>query len=255
MLAFDHVERSFFGGVFGTHRTQAVHDLSFIIDRGDRVGLIGESGCGKSTLARMTANLIHPTGGQIYFEDKNLRKMNHQEKKTFRHNVQMIFQNPTQSFNPRMKLYDTIEEAVRVHHLADTKEKTEELILKNMETVGLTTDIFGRYPHEISGGQAQRLAILRILMIRPKLIIADEPTSMLDVSVQAQILNLLKSVMDETGASLLFISHDLEVVRAMCDRIMVMKDGQICEDTTTEKLFSEPQHPYSKFLIETLRHI
>lgn len=252
MLTFDHVEKSFFGGVFGTHRTQAVHDISFKIKAGDKVGLVGESGCGKSTLARMAANLIRPTGGQICFENRNLQKMNRQEKEEFRHHVQMIFQNPTQSFNPRMKLYDTIEEAIRVHHLAEAKAESEDLILKNMETVGLTTDIFGRFPHEISGGQAQRLAILRILMIRPKLIIADEPTSMLDVSVQAQILNLLRDVMDETSASMLFISHDLEVVRAMCDRIIVMKEGEICEDTTTEQLFRNPQHPYSKFLIETM---
>ena len=251
MLIFDQVERTFSGGVFGTHKTSAVKGVTFEIDDRQRVGLVGESGCGKSTVARMAANLIKPTKGKITLDGKDIRKMHFAEKKAFRRNVQMIFQNPQQAFNPRMKLYETMAEPIRVHKLAKNRQEERDMILHHMDTVGLTADIFKRYPHEISGGQAQRIAILRILMIRPKLIIADEPTSMLDVSVQAQILNLLEEAMEETGSSMLFISHDLDVVRAMCDSILVMKDGELCENSDSESIFRNPKHEYTKFLVKS----
>ncbi len=251
MLIFDKVEKTFHGGVFGTHRTAAVREVSFEIGDRQRVGLVGESGCGKSTVARMAADLIRPSKGSIRMDGKEIRKLRFEERKTFRRNVQMIFQNPQQAFNPRMKLYETMAEPIRIYKLAKDRREERELVLRHMETVGLTPDIFRRYPHEISGGQAQRIAILRILMIRPKLIIADEPTSMLDVSVQAQILNLLQEAMEQTGSSMLFISHDLDVVRAMCGSIIVMKGGEICENNDTEEIFRSPQHEYTRFLVSS----
>lgn len=251
MLIFNQVTREFHGGVFGTHKTNAVKGVSFVIRKQQCVGLVGESGCGKSTIARMAVNLVRPTSGSITLEQKNIHKLRFSQAKAFRRNVQMIFQHPQQTFNPRMKLYETIAEPVRVHKLVHGRQAEKQMILQHMETVGLTEDIFKRYPHEISGGQAQRIAILRILMLRPKLIVADEPTSMLDVSVQAQILELLKTAMKETGSSMLFISHDFDVVKAMCDTIMVMKDGEICETSDSKQIFENPRHDYTKFLVQS----
>ncbi len=253
MLEFKEVSKEYSGGMFGTKRLKAVDEVSFCVAPHERVGLVGESGCGKSTVARMASRLLLPSAGELSFNGKNLMKMDRSAVKAYRRQVQMIFQNPQQSFSPRMKLYDTLAEPLRVHKLA--KGRTEELarIRPAMERVGLTEDIFSRFPHEISGGQAQRLAIMRILMLSPKLIIADEPTSMLDVSVQAQILQLLSDTMDRLDSSLLFISHDLEVVRAVCDRIIVMQNGKICEIDTTENIFEHPKHEYTSFLVKNYR--
>ena len=250
MLKIENVTKEYTSGIFGTKRVKAVDDVSFSISPKERVGLVGESGCGKSTLARIVGRLLLPSSGTITFYGEDILKMKHEDVKHFRTHVQMIFQNPQQSFSPRMKLYETIAEPLRVHKLVNTKEEEMDRIREAMAQVGLTEDIFTRYPHEISGGQAQRLAIMRILMLKPKLIIADEPTSMLDVSVQAQILQLLSETMERVETSLLFISHDLEVIRAMCDRIIVMQGGRICEIDTTENIFNNPQHEYTKFLVQ-----
>lgn len=250
MLELQNVTKEYASGMFGTKKIKAVDDASFRIEPKERVGLVGESGCGKSTIARMAGRLLLPSSGTITFNGEDILKMRRTAVKHYRTQVQMIFQNPQQSFSPRMKLYDTIAEPLRVHKLVSSKEEEMDRILAAMEQVGLTEDIFTRFPHEISGGQAQRLAIMRILMLSPKLIIADEPTSMLDVSVQAQILQLLTEAMQKVEASLLFISHDLEVVRAMCDRIIVMQDGKICEIDTTENIFQHPKHDYTKFLVQ-----
>jgi len=249
MFEFKNVNKEYSGGLFGTKKFKAVNDVSFTIGDHERVGLVGESGCGKSTVARMACRLLLPTSGEILFNDADILKYNKKDVKNYHSEVQMVFQNPQQSFNPRMKLYETIVEPLRVHKLVNNKQEEKDIIIPAMNQVGLTEDIFSRFPHEISGGQAQRLAIMRILMLNPKLIIADEPTSMLDVSVQAQILQLLSEAMDSVNASMLFISHDLEVVRAMCDRIIVMHDGVICENDITENIFNNPKHEYTKFLV------
>jgi ABC-type oligopeptide transport system ATPase subunit len=253
MLEFKEVSKEYSGGMFGTKRLKAVDGVSFAIAPHERVGLVGESGCGKSTVARMAGRLLLPSAGRVMFNGEDIMKMDGEKLKAYRRQMQMIFQNPQQSFSPRMRLYDTIAEPLRVHKLAKGKSAELERIRPAMEQVGLTEDIFSRFPHEISGGQAQRLAIMRILMLDPKLIIADEPTSMLDVSVQAQILSLLTETMDRLNSSLLFISHDLEVVRAVCDRIIVMQNGKICEIDTTENIFEHPKHEYTSFLVQNYR--
>ena len=253
MLEFENVNKEYRGGMFGNKTVKAVDDVSFRVEPREKVGLVGESGCGKSTIARMAGRLLLPSSGKVSFNGEDIMKMTGDRVKTYRKNVQMIFQNPQQSFSPRMRLYDTIAEPLQVHKLAKGKKEELAIIGPAMEQVGLTEDIFTRFPHEISGGQAQRLAIMRILMLDPKLIIADEPTSMLDVSVQAQILELLAETMKKLESSLLFISHDLEVVRAVCDRIIVMKDGKICEIGETEDIFRHPTHEYTRFLVQNYR--
>ncbi len=252
MLEFKEVKKQYTGGMFGTKIVEAVQNVSFTILPGEKIGLVGESGCGKSTIARMAGRLIKPTSGEIFLDGEDIMKMRGKQVKEYRRQVQMIFQNPQQSFSPRMKLYNTIAEPLRIHKILSSQEEEYRLICEHMETVGLTEDIFSRYPHEISGGQAQRLAIMRTIMLKPKVLIADEPTSMLDVSVQAQVLELLKEMLVRSGTSLLFISHDLEVVRAMCDKIMVIKDGKICEIGKSEDIFNAPKHEYTKFLVKNI---
>lgn len=249
MLEFRSVTKQYKRGIFGTELTKAVDDVSFSIEPNERIGLLGESGCGKSTIARLSTRLIAPTKGEVLFEGKNINRLSGPELKSFRKNVQIVFQNPQQAFNPRMKLYDSIAEPLRIYGLADTSEEEHRMIYNYMEPMGLTDEIFTRYPQEISGGQAQRIAIMRILMLEPKLIIADEPTTMLDVSVQAQILNLLQSLMNDNNTALLFVSHDLDVIRAMCKKIAVMKDGRLCEINTTENIFQNPRDEYTEFLV------
>jgi len=249
MLELKNVTKQYRSGIFGNAVTKAVDDACFSIGENECVGLLGESGCGKTTLARLAAGLLAPTGGEVLFEGRPLDKMSKTEQKDFRKNVQIIFQNPQLAFNPRMKLYDTIVEPLRIYGLAQSKWEEREIAAEYMAQLGLPEDIYSRYPHEISGGQAQRIAIMRIIMLEPRLIIADEPTTMLDVSVQAQILNLMRALLDRRKTSLLFVSHDLDVIRAMCDRILVIKDGSIVEDNTTQEIFNHPRDEYTKYLV------
>jgi len=249
MLEFRNVYKQYKSGMFGTYLTNAVDNVSFTITANERLGLLGESGCGKSTIAHLATKLLFPSKGQILFNGQDIRKMSTEEMKACRRNVQIVFQNPQQAFNPRMKLYETIAEPIRLYNLAGTRSEENEIISRYMSLLGLSDDILTRYPHEISGGQAQRIAIMRIVMLKPSIIIADEPTTMLDVSVQAQILNLLQDVMNENNTSLLFVSHDLDVIKAMCKTIMVMKDGKICETNTVESIFEHPKDEYTKFLV------
>lgn len=251
MLEFCNVVKQYRSGIFGTYLINAVNNVSFAIMDNERIGLLGESGCGKSTIAKLATKLLFPSKGQILFSGHDINKMSVNETKEFRKNVQIIFQNPQQVFNPRMKLYDTIAEPLRIYGLAQTRESERKVIAKYMSMFGLTDDILNRYPQEISGGQVQRIAIMRIIMLEPKLIIADEPTTMLDVSVQAQILELLKNVMDTNRSALLFVSHDLDVVRALCRKIIVMKEGKIIEIGDTEEVFHSPKHPYTHMLISS----
>ena len=253
MLEFKNVTKQYRSCMFGTHLTKAVDDVSFCVGENERLGLLGESGCGKSTIAQLAMKLLKPSKGSIEYNGKNIKHMSRSEMKNYRKNVQIIFQNPQQVFNPRMKFRETISEPVRIYNLASSPEEEKKIISEHMEMFGLPEELFDRYPQEISGGQAQRIAIMRILMLKPEIIIADEPTTMLDVSVQAQILELLKEVMDKNNITLIFVSHDLDVVRAMCKRIMVIKDGQVVEQGSVDDIFDRPENEYTRMLVDSLK--
>ncbi|WED26729.1 ABC transporter ATP-binding protein [Vibrio sp. DW001] len=229
---------------------QASNDVSFEVFEGETFGLVGESGSGKSTIARIIAGLYRPNSGKVTFEGIDLTGLkSEKERRPMRRQMQMVFQNPYTSMNPRMKIFDIIAEPIRFHKLTRNETETREIVHDLLDHVGLGRMAGLKYPHEFSGGQRQRISIARALATRPRLLICDEPTSALDVSVQAQILNLLKDLQDELNLTMLFISHDLPVIRQMCDRIGVMQMGQLLEVAPTEQLFNDPQHEYSKHLV------
>ncbi len=232
---------------------QASNNVSFDIIEGETFGLVGESGSGKSTIARVIAGLYAPDSGSVTFEGVDLTGLkSEKERRPLRRQIQMVFQNPYTSMNPRMKIFDIIAEPIRFHGLTQSEAETRQVVNDLLEHVGLGRMAGVKYPHEFSGGQRQRISIARALATRPRLLICDEPTSALDVSVQAQILNLLKDLQDELNLTMLFISHDLPVIRQMCDRIGVMKMGTLLEVSPTEQLFNDPQHEYSKQLISLM---
>ncbi len=232
---------------------QASNDVSFDIFEGETFGLVGESGSGKSTIARVIAGLYPPNSGKVTFEGIDLTALkSEKERRPLRRQMQMVFQNPYSSMNPRMKIGDIIAEPIRFHKLTDNEAQTRQIVHDLLDHVGLGRAASVKYPHEFSGGQRQRISIARALATRPRLLICDEPTSALDVSVQAQILNLLKDLQDELNLTMLFISHDLPVIRQMCDRIGVMQMGTLLEVSPTEQLFTSPQHEYSKHLISLM---
>ena len=232
---------------------QANKNVSFSINEGETFGLVGESGSGKSTIARVITGLYPPNEGKITFEGIDLTAIkSERERRPFRRQMQMVFQNPYTSMNPRMKIYDIIAEPIRFHKLAASESEIQQIVFDLLDHVGLGRMAGVKYPHEFSGGQRQRISIARALATRPRLLICDEPTSALDVSVQAQILNLLKDLQDELNLTMLFISHDLPVIRQVCDRIGVMQQGQLLEVNESEQLFTQPQHAYSKHLISLM---
>lgn len=232
---------------------QANSHVSFEIHEGETFGLVGESGSGKSTIARVITGLYPPNEGKITFEGIDLSALKTEHaRRPFRRQMQMVFQNPYSSLNPRMKVADIIAEPIRFHQLADNERQIEQIVGDLLDHVGLGRMAGVKYPHEFSGGQRQRISIARALATRPRLLICDEPTSALDVSVQAQILNLLKDLQDELKLTMLFISHDLPVIRQMCDRIGVMQKGALLEVAQTEQLFQNPQHEYSRKLISLM---
>ncbi|MCQ1057872.1 ABC transporter ATP-binding protein [Photobacterium sp. ZSDE20] len=232
---------------------QANNDVSFEIFEGETFGLVGESGSGKSTIARAITGLYPPNSGKITFEGVDLTALkNEAERRPLRRQMQMVFQNPYTSMNPRMKVADIIAEPIRFHRLTENESQTRQIVNDLLDHVGLGSASGVKYPHEFSGGQRQRISIARALATRPRLLICDEPTSALDVSVQAQILNLLKDLQDELNLTMLFISHDLPVIRQMCDRIGVMQKGTLLEVAPTEQLFTAPQHEYSRQLISLM---
>ena len=235
-------------GLGKTLAATAVDGVTLTVGRGEAVGLVGESGCGKSTLGRLALRLLEPTSGVVRFEGKDLGALDKQELRELRKNMQIIFQDPFASLNPRMRILDIIDEPLVIHGLAK-KNELEKKGAALLEKVGLTADALRRYPHEFSGGQRQRIGIARALASRPSFIVADEPVSALDVSVQAQIINLLEDLRDEMKLSFLFIAHDLNIVRHFSDRVVVMYLGKVMESAPSEEIYRNPSHPYTEALL------
>ena len=234
----------------------AVDKVSFNIKEGQSFGLVGESGSGKSTIAKMIVNLFRPSSGDIYFDNVCITKIkSNKEMMKFRKQIQMIFQDPYSSLNGRLKVKDIVSEPIKLHNPSISSKDIDSYIYDLLESVELTQQSAERYPHEFSGGQRQRISIARALATQPRLLVCDEPTSALDVSIQAQILNLLKDLQEQLNLTILFISHDLPVVRQMCDKIAVLKNGQLCEVTNTEDLFMKPSHDYTKELLRLMPKI
>ncbi|MET3292986.1 dipeptide ABC transporter ATP-binding protein [Brevibacillus fluminis] len=230
---------------------KAVENISFSIRDGETFGLVGESGCGKSTAGRTILGLMPATEGEVIYQGKTLRTLSKEELRLTRKNMQMIFQDPYASLNPRMTVFDILEEPLRAHHIGekqDRRKKIEEIL----EVVGLTKRHINRYTHEFSGGQRQRIVIARSLILQPKFIVADEPVSALDVSIQSQILNLMQDLQEQFQLTYLFISHDLSVVRHLCNRVGVMYLGNLVEVSDVGTLFNEPLHPYTKMLLSAI---
>ena len=229
---------------------KAVDDVSFTINKGETVSLVGESGCGKSTTGRCMIRLYNPTRGEVLYNGKDIMKLSRAEQKEFCKKVQMIFQNPYSSLNPRMTVKEIVGEGLKQHGM--TQAETDAKVEKLLETVGLNKDHMSRFPHEFSGGQRQRIGIARALSVDPEFIICDEPISALDVSIQAQVINMLKNLQETMGLTYLFIAHDLSVVKYISDRVVVMYLGTIVETAETEELFSNTKHPYTKALLSAI---
>ena len=230
----------------------AVDDVSFGIERGKTLGVVGESGCGKSTLGRTILRLIEPTSGEVWFEGKNVLRMNPFQMRHMRKEMQIVFQDPYSSLDPRKTIYQAISEPIVKHKLIRNKKDLENRVLELMETVGLAERLINTYPHELDGGRRQRIGIARALALRPKFIVCDEPVSALDVSIQAQIINLLRKLQRELELTYIFITHDLSVVNHLSDEIIVMYLGQIVERAPAEELFMNPLHPYTKALLSAI---
>ncbi|VDN46539.1 oligopeptide ABC transporter (ATP-binding protein) [Petrocella atlantisensis] len=237
------------------YTVKAVNGVSFKIYPGETYGLVGESGSGKSTIGRSIIRLYDPTAGKIEFDEIDMSgKLSDQDLKHLRTNMQMIFQDPMASLNPRKKVMEIIAQGLDIHKLYTTKAEREEKVYKILEKVGLSKEHANRYPHQFSGGQRQRIGIARALIMNPKLIIADEAISALDVSIQAQVVNLMKAIQKETNIAFLFIAHDLSMVKYISDRIGVLHNGYLLESGTKEEVFSNPLHPYTKSLLSAIPH-
>lgn len=250
-LQVKEISKKYYSGFLGNNEVDAVNQVSFEIKEGEIFGLVGGSGSGKTTLSKMILGLLKPTAGNIFYGDCDLTKVSKRDWYHLRKEIQMVFQHPQMTFNPRRNIYFACAEPIRLYKLAKNKAHEKEMVEALIERVGLTKDQLKKYPHELSGGQAQRLSITRSLSLQPKFIICDEPTSMLDVSVQAQILKLIKDIHDEFNITMLYISHDLEVIQSICDRVAVMHHGEIVEIGGVEEVFNNPQHPYTKQLLES----
>ena len=234
-----------------TAHVQAVDKVSFTVKKGETLGMVGESGCGKTTVGRTLLRLIEPTGGNVHFEGKNILTMGQRELKPLRRDMQIIFQDPYASLNPRMPIGESVMEGLHIHNIGRPKERWE-VAISMLKKVGLEEYHARRYPHEFSGGQRQRIGIARALALNPKFIVCDEPVSALDVSIQSQVLNILKDLQKEFGLTYLFIAHNLSVVEHISDRVAVMYLGKMVELTDRESLYREPLHPYTKALLSAI---
>ena len=241
-------------GSFGKNRAtvHAVTDVNIEVYEGETLGIVGESGCGKSTLGRLMIKLLDPTGGEVYFDGKELNSLKGEELRKTRAMMQMVFQDPYASLNPRLKVRDLIAEPLITHKINKTRKEDTDRVEDLMRKCGIRPEFMYRYPHQFSGGQRQRVSIARALALNPKLIICDEPVSALDVSIQSQILNLLGDLQAEMNLTYVFISHDLSVVRYLSDRVGVMFLGRMCELGITREIYAKPLHPYTKFLLEAV---
>lgn len=236
------------------NKIKAVDGVSFTLNAGETLGVVGESGSGKSTLGRLVLRLLEPSAGEIKFDAQQINKLNSKDLRAARRQMQMIFQDPFSSLNPRMTIEALIREPLDVHKIGTDSERAE-MVRSIIGHVGLTEDALTRYPHEFSGGQRQRISIARAIITRPKLIVADEPVSALDVSIQSQILNLMLDLRKEMNLTYIFISHDLSVIQHIADKVAVMYLGKIVEFAPVEEIFSNPQHPYTKALISAVPQI
>lgn len=247
------IEKSFIERIFSKEKVyvKAVDGVSFKVLRGEILGLVGESGSGKTTTGLMVVGLIKPTSGSILFNGVDIAGLRSEELRRLRKKIQMVFQDPMASLNPRMKIGEAIEEPLRIHGIGSPRERRE-MISEVLQKVGLSSLFMDRFPHELSGGQRQRVVIARAIILRPELIVADEPVAMVDVSVRAQILDLLLSLKKEYGLTYIFITHDLSAASHVCDRIVVMYLGKIVELANTDELFDNPMHPYTKALISAV---
>jgi peptide/nickel transport system ATP-binding protein len=254
VLEVRKLSKSFYtrAGLFGTKEFKAVQDVSFVLPRGKTLGVVGESGSGKTTVGLTLLRLHKATGGQALFEGKDLIAMPDKEYQPYKRRIQIIFQNPYASLNPRFTVGQILLEPMRIHGiLSDDRARTAHAY-QLLERVGLPAAAFHRYPHEFSGGQRQRIAIARCLTMKPEILVCDESVSALDVSVQAQVLNLLQDLQDEFGLSYIFISHDLSVVKYIADQVMVMNQGRVVELADSDELYRNPQHPYTRTLLAAI---
>ena len=254
LVEVKHLQQYFPAGGMGKNKqyVQAVDDVSFAIRKGETLGLVGESGCGKSTLGRGVCKLENLTSGHVYLDGEDITEYNDRRMRSIRKKVQMVFQDPYASLNPRMSVFDIIAEPLLVHHLYQDKADLEKKVLDLLHRVGLDDYHANRYPHEFSGGQRQRIGIARALAVEPSLIIADEPVSALDVSIQAQVLNLLNELKHDLDLTYIFVAHDLSVVEYISDRVGVMYLGNFVEVGEKEKIYSNPMHPYTQALLSAV---
>jgi oligopeptide/dipeptide ABC transporter ATP-binding protein len=250
LTKYFYLNSDFVSRMAGKQRTlKAVDGISFFVKRGETLGLVGESGCGKSTTGRLITRLIEPTDGEIIYDQEDLLSFSHQRMQENRKSIQLVFQDPYASLNPRKTIMQILGRPLEVHGLAKSWTDRRTRVLELLQLVGLGLEHVDRYPHEFSGGQRQRIAIARALAVDPELVIGDEPVSALDVSIQAQILNLFRELQEQFNLTYLFIAHDLSVIRHISDRVAVMYVGKIVETGTVDRIFADPQHPYTKALL------
>ena len=249
ILEVMHISKSFQKGIFRKSRQDVLHDVTFTVNENEILGLAGTSGAGKSTLIRIIMQLLKPDSGEIRLEGVNLNALTGADLKKARKKMQLVFQNPTSSLNPRMTIQQSMEEPLVIHNETNINE-----IMDMFEQMQLRSELLNRYPHQLSGGELQRVCLARLLLLKPKLLLLDEATSMLDVSVQAQIIEILKEIRKERSMSCLFISHDLDLLHVICDRIGIMNSGRLIELQTAADLYRKPIEPYTKELLEAFEN-
>lgn len=254
ILRLEGVCRDFTSGVFRTRTVRAVDHVSFALERGRTFGLVGNSGCGKTTLSRMITRVLRPTAGRILFEGADISGLPGGRARAYHRRVQMIFQNPEASLDPTMRVRDSLLEALTIHQIGSGREERMEKVRSALAQVGLPEYLLSRYPHQISGGEGQRLVICRALQLEPEVLLLDEPTSMLDVSVQASVMNLLKELQQRLGLTYLYITHDIELLGWISHTIGVMQKGRLVEVGPREQIMEAPAHPYTKELLYAYRH-